>query len=1224
MITQWVKKYKDGRQEPTTLDMQSMDLGSPTVSVVMEEIKREIKSSRTELPGVVVPDDLEIYRAIDVVSWTSCASATPHWKHRVVGILYCTKSGATPGQALTSDTNMNLYFALWDINENTWALDESNRRIVNRLVDSGVSADDRVALNKYQDNAWYVNGPMWVVYVEANNKTIMSATTTDDGYTWGNKRVVAISDTTVYNYANTDSRFKYRTSKSGTWKSVSNAKWENGSAYRSSRIGNSVEVTATGNAFFLKTYTSTRYSSASKKYLVGTIDVYIDGKWHRSINCHRMNSGYQTKVRADNPSRCKLNNGKHTIKFVHRSGMFMWIDGIQAMSPSDSEKHLVDAHIRRGGSSSAEALVLVEQEIKVNEQKKAGKPPIWRHYKRLYIYTDKSGNGTHWGTNQIKSALFRSGLGKMESPTGGKISMNKRVVGTFFEDNETMWLLLEVHQAGVGSVGQYHYMYEGYNNEYDAQYWTCEVSRTNPYKASHLDGPVMYSADEDSRGRFVVTVTNLCDRGTARRRVSKIRITPDMRFSGFDFSPPMDLYSVFCAFRIPRENLIETEGIDPRSTVGLLCCDPRGCLFFVEVDLVTRSAGIEDISELTTDWSIDHSADSTTSSLRLNAVVPLDKGSLSEGVKSFVNLLPKNFTDRNTRILRAYSSFDQGSFSYQCPIFTGILGEVNRTLSKENATYSITAFDYGMWLQKMYPPEFVVYANDPPIWSEAASDYYPTLTDDGRTVDQGIRHATTQTVRNNQGQVVKTVQVGFDNDRTDYGSFRIDTNIERIVQTSAGYACSRNYGFGTNRIRGDFWLSGAGVGSSGVIRFMYSINTWASSGSFPTDCAWIEYDFQQKKVFMKRRIHGVTKTLDSAFWPARDGRYRIHISHSWGYTYATLHAIGKSTGWLDAGDWIVGMKGDTYATVHGVNERRKANLSGHAWEKKNCHVKPYRWLAFGYSAPSGYTPEWSLSWDGIHMYEFLDSMRRTFDQYAAEDIVAYGFQGIIPLKRQSENCGDWYSSIILNPRKSLKESLSALAEQNSKQWYFDYDGTFKWQDTWIGGVEAVLNESDLSSISLSLDSSSFTNWVEARDDLNERCNIRESYADQSSILSHGIRFKLKEVNANQIKTTYQAQMIARGEYYKQSDNLETVSCKLAKPLLSIQPRDIVRVMLPSLKEEDTDFNFEDIYFVDKVNLSGDGPTISMSVDLSSRAKAAYSRFASRYGESEGISEYGKY
>jgi len=112
-------------------------------------------------------------------------------------------------------------------------------------------------------------------------------------------------------YDDTNASWQY----TGSWSTWSHSTLYGGSAHYSAAIGDSAQFSFNGGQFILS------YTAADSR---GDVDVYIDNVWIGLIN--EYSGVYVAQKTWASPI---LTPGSHTVRFVHKSGMYVDVDAIQ-------------------------------------------------------------------------------------------------------------------------------------------------------------------------------------------------------------------------------------------------------------------------------------------------------------------------------------------------------------------------------------------------------------------------------------------------------------------------------------------------------------------------------------------------------------------------------------------------------------------------------------------------------------------------------------------------------------------------------------------------------------------------------------------------------------------------------------------------------------------------------------------------------------------------------
>jgi len=194
--------------------------------------------------------------------------------------------------------------------------------------------------------------------------------------------------------------------------------------------------------------------------------------------------------------------------------------------------------------------------------------------------------------------------------------------------------------------------------------------------------------------------------------------------------------------------------------------------------------------------------------------------------------------------------------------------------------------------------------------------------------------------------------------------------------------------------------------------------------------------------------------------------------------------------------------------------------------------------------------------------------------------------------------------VIWEQGKSALEFLNQMAKRFNMRWYFDRNGNFVWEPNIFEGNALTISNSAFSSFTRSYDPMEYVNWVEVYAEMKDQ-RIKREVVDVDCLTRFGVRYKLVEESS--VEVVRDAELTAYREYYNEIEGAEVASLELSYPFYEIEPTTTLRII-------DTIGKIDDYYFVNAINISysTEDPSVSISLNLDSRAKAERQFLASMY------------
>ena len=1126
MIIELRKKWDGGGSDNVQIDHSEVDLSSATYSILAERVSREYGISRVNIPSLTLPRILDIpgtYGAFDAKIFRE--SDDNHY-------LYVLHAG-TSGQVTTADLS-NLYFCKYCF--------ETGLTTSDVLVSStnGVDYTQRVSINRFQSD-----GRAWASWVSATGAEALSSTST--GGAWSTPAIMFYHDKTYSYKEENDASLNLK--KGGTWTRWPYAGKASGgymlvSAKASSVGGTYWEFTFTGNEAWIYTYVTRKvYDSSAGVTYVGKIRIKIDGVVHRTIDLSKYDTAYQFPVKCNTKA---ISNGTHVVRVEHLTGKYCYFDAARTAAPSTIDRRFEGAIIRQStGLDEREALVLVSQKKDKTSR-------------TIKMFVDGSGDCSRWGTASIDQHTIRD----VHKGTG---SLN----AVLHENTQGFWVALNTSETTNGGSRFDVLQYQGQTTT------PAVYSEVNWLKKSQgvfkVAGVERFSMASTADGTMCMTVLNY--QGS---RASYSAFTPSFDFSGIDMPVGYGSNYTLSAVSIP--------GTMSNTEMGLLLFDNSySQLMFGRMKLSSKSALISNVSDYISDLDISHSGDSTASSLRINLSEMQDYPPNHEA-SLFREILPQTAGDRDTRIITVAASFggEGYPFHYETTLFTGILGEVSRSIQDSREIISIAAYGYGSHLQRFYAPYYLVYANPGLEWSEQASDYTMQLAFGGFNLEP-LRPKDVYETKDDEGKVIDQVYYGWDTDKSvSISSIQVDPFAGNMVQGAAGHALSPSVGTADYTFSAAFEYDGT---PDRDVQVGFSIDGWNENVAPHVTSGGYVLISPSRTSAEIHFVHGVKSycAAKTPIWVTPNVQYRI---------------LGRVSG----------------NTVHvSVGLKNSDTNLAEMYGTRPAGAKTNRRMSVG-SPTSGV----NISWDDMSLYGQTTSHDEfKYDQYVAEDLVAKAFQGIIPFRRSGNASRDYFTVLVAHPGSSFKDTLDRLAAQNGKTWGFDYQGGFMWSSYDYDDIEIVLGDEDLADMEISYDSSKFYNWVESIDS-DTPPKTRVVVGDIQSILANGIRFK--QVDSSEIETDEQARRVAFKEYYDEAQSLGEMSVTFGSPYFYIKPNMTVKVDSKFIRPVNDNLGYNKVYVVESVSLRLSKGSMTVSAVLLSRASALQSAAARLY-DMTGIGDF---
>jgi hypothetical protein len=843
-----------------------------------------------------------------------------------------------------------------------------------------------------------------------------------------------------------------------------------------------------------------------------------------------------------------LSDTQHTVVIYHRSGKYFFVDGLVAQRNSKNRNNLF-----LGDAIIRQQSGLQEEAIIAYSKTNTSPPVAGTYPKQDFIVVDRSGSTSDFATANATSYLFRDNY---ESEWDSQM--------VFHENNRGLWAFSQNESNGKHYI--HHYLYQGQTDktaDYSAGNWKNMLTRPPSDRRA-----VRYSAGSLVMGgvSFLSTAYANSVSRVAGTYPGTVSVSPDLEFNGIEFEGEGPFKTTYQAFNFP---ITYTEDY-----IGILSFDADNRLWVYEAGVETEIAQISDISDYTIDVEVSRDATSDPASLRLSIFNANNEMNTRRELSQFYSLLPSSFSDKITRLVWADVLFDQGEFYYETRVFTGVLGEISESYEYEKFTIDISAYDYSKLLANFRSPYFLVYANYAMDWAESGNDYLSECSSSVST-EVSIREREAIESKDPETGTVTTVNVGWDVESSlNAPSFTVDITSGVIKQDGYGLLITPDVGVGDENIGIDFYPTTVG---QGVLEVGFQTSGWTSGTSTSTLGSYLTLDLLNKSCNLYI-VETASSLAGSCFvnWKANHW-YRIGIE-------TAGPSIRVNVTEMDSNIVSSTLKG----------ERTNANWK----DAKRIYIGAR-------SSPGGL-----VYWDNLFMRpNNKDKKPLKTDKWVAEDLVSRAFQAIIPLVRDARETGEYFTTLVSHPGSTYKDTLDRLSVQNSKRWYFSPSGKLMWENVTFTDPVYLLTDDDFMTLSRSFNPSLSKNWIEAVDD-ELIPKVRLSVADVRSVLRDGIRFE--QVSDSDITNVSQARAIAANKFYESSENADTVDATLIRPLVFIQPRDIVKVNSEAMGILDADDSFETVYFVSKWDFRFSNGQADFSIILSSKAKALLEQSAAVY------------
>jgi hypothetical protein len=1199
MITNWVKEWNDGRRESDYHYPGDLDYSQVDFDVVLEKQVRSVVDNAIALDELRIfdPYDTSIdYKAFDVMS-------VRDGEEDFLYIVY-----ASPNTF--ADPNSNQYdWELWFAKYNLTKIGLVHKT----KVTTWTTEYQTVQVNRKASINRYPSGRLWIAFQHGDMSgttpvsKIASTVSEDDGVTWqtpqtiltDNKTVLFYDDIWDAQYTANNLKVKYNGSWSGINTAVAYDKAIGGSMARSSKKGSYFQFTFKGTHLFLYTYVSSAHTAKGAEF-VGSFTYRIAGGKPKNVRLHsrKVNpnafGGYRYKI----PLASNLKSGLHTIRITHTDGAYFFIDGFEVWDNARINYFLDDAIIRSGAVDDREAVAAVGVYDPASKKR------------NLMFMVDKTGNASGWGT--CERHFYRSETDKTKW-----YKADEDWNCTLYENYRGLFMQVQLQQNNDNVLQTFHWA--GPNEDelymplmqrettFDSTRWSVLHKKKLPGGGSasgmKKSKAIRYSVSTAPVGGLCVTQISL--RGTTRsspsteRLYGLIGITGDISLPSADFELRGE-YSPVMAFNLPYADKWE-------NTCAIFGCNANGNAGVYLIKNETSRVMLEDITEFVDSVSISHdnSSDASTCSLSLSNLDNLIASRNELGM--FYQLLPTNYYDRDTRLVKVYGKYKHGDLSYKSLIFTGFLGQVDEAYTQDSRTLNLNCYDFSKWLMLYNNPYILVYANAELQWMECANDYAVELVD-GEVQPASPRAYRTYKVTNPDTQEESNIYEGWffgKGASKNKESFQVLTEEKCIEQTKYGYLMSPRFKNEDHYIGASFVVKefpdSTEVDTRHFIRVGFQTNKFDNTVNQPAahsgnlvDGGAVIFDLYNSEVLLSfvdyHKSDGKSYSstyIQEPFFVRLDVEYKVEIK-----------CVGNS----------IKLKiKDSSGNVWDYDNVPRVNSA----EKAMCvHI-------------GGGSDTAVVHWDNIFLRKGGTVRPLKSDYRVAREIVGLAFQGIIPLIESASPKEDYFTATVMNPGEAISDTLTRLAAQAGKRWFFDYDGSFRWEDTSTTEPIFTLSDADLNSITMTYDSSNYTNWVEvlcaggdesSTPEFSDVALTRISEADPTSIMRHGIRYLAVDVGS--LDTRERADKIALANFYGKNESMEGLSITLDRPMFFLQPNDEVIVdsecIFPVGK--DSLSKYEKSFCISSVNIEFSENSVSMSMEMVSRQRARLYNVAQLYGD----------
>jgi hypothetical protein len=1172
MITNWVKGWEDGRQEPGSFSPEAIDTSSIDFDVILEKRVRSISDDITEMSGLNIsnPYDSSVdFKALDAKIYKIGES-------EILYIVY-----ARPNL----QGNYDLYFSKYNVSSGVWLISPK------LLSSSGfVQLNRKATINRFEDS-----GILWVCYQydlpgEDAKAKIMSLTSSNDGDSWVTRLIKEDGVETVYVEENNAllSTIKPITRKGKGW--TAHASYPNAlggymdrSSTASTKGNTYYQFEASGTDFWLYTYTTSKIYSGST-YWVGKITIYIDNKPQGSYNLHKYDAAGQSKYgrRIKLNTRGSLAQGKHTIKIEHNSGKYFFVDGFEIRRKKNIMYFLDDAIIRNQTSlDSKEAIVVL------------GVYDSAKRTRNLLFLVDNEGAAANWANaGHVKSDYYRKDGNWYTATEDMQCVMHENTRGLYFTvqiERNKKNVLQTFYWSGSSST----------TPEFTAPTWSFLYEVELPggggsYDKMRESKAIRYTKAMSQNMDLALFVTNM--RGLNKKKsMSQLY---EVGISGAVDIPPINFginskYAPLLAVNVPDRGSYEN------STCAMLCCNRTGGLALYFVKISASTVALENMSDFVSQLNITHddSSDASTLELEFDNVDNLISSRNEFGL--FYETLPTNYWDRSLRVVRVVAKYKMDDFYIKAPIFTGILGGVSETHSNGRRGLSITAYDYTKLLKSFVVPYILVYANAPLEWYESAKDYINEVID-GDTVPVEPRAKNTFKVKDEEFSQERTITTGWDHDQSKntegLNVFRVQTDDGVINQSGYGYLVSPDLGKGKHYAGCEF-----------------TVNTLPTDGD--VNRRFFRFGFQT------RAFKQAVEESSSHAGNSQDSGFLVFDTYN-NIVKLCAKDSGRSSTYNDSIKQFFVVPGVTYRieiTCFGREITAKIK-QGDSELVLTCTRRATYKDAMCVHIGSG-SANINIDWSNIYIRKYDETMKLPLknDGDVAYELIGRAFQGMLPLKKSAKYDNDYFTSLIVSYEAPVSDALDRLALQSYKQWYFDYDGSLVWADAELEYPLYTISDNDMSSVTLTYDPTQFKNWVEVVTQPSEESTAqfqnvytRVSRADITSIMTDGLRYE--QVNLDSLYTKEQADKVALAKLYESNESMEGCEISLNKPLVFLVPRDELILDSKSLFPSGINSKYMKTYHIKQVTIGVSYGEVSVSLSTVSRWRARQSMVVELYNE----------